>query len=80
MRRFPSKSLHCTVISQTVSIVLRRRTSLGTTAKLFVRCSESDCQYVDTNEPPCPLTLDIFVDEIRERKLGPEAAPPGQPR
>jgi hypothetical protein len=67
--RFPSKSFQCDVISQAVSIALRRRTSLGTTGKLFVHCSESDCQYVGTNEPPCPLTLDIFADEIRERML-----------
>jgi hypothetical protein len=61
--RFPSKSFHCSVIPRTVSIVLRRRTSLGTRGKLFVHRSESDCQYVGTNEPRCPLTLDIFVDE-----------------
>jgi hypothetical protein len=69
MSRFPSRSFQCEVISQTVSIVLRRRTSLGTRGKLFVHCSESDCQYVGANEPPCPLTLDMFAAEIRERML-----------
>jgi len=55
------------VISQTVAIVLRRRPSLGTKGDLFVHCSESDCQYVDANRPPCPLTVSIFAGEIRDR-------------
>ena len=67
MRRFPSKAFQCDVISQSVSIVLRRRTALGTRGTLFVHCSESDCQYVDANEAPCPLTLDLFAAEIGER-------------
>jgi hypothetical protein len=37
--------------------------------KLFVACSEKDCQYVDENEPPCPLTLALFTDEINERMI-----------
>jgi hypothetical protein len=69
MSRFPSKSFHCEVISEAVSIVVRRRTSLGTRGKLFVQCTESDCQYAGVNEPPCPLTLDIFAAELRERML-----------
>jgi hypothetical protein len=32
-----------------------------------VKCSEADCQYVDTNAPPCPLTLALFEAEIREQ-------------
>jgi hypothetical protein len=60
-----TKSFRCDVVSETVSIALRRRTSLG--GQLFVQCSESDCQYVDANEPPCPLTLDLFAAEIQER-------------
>ena len=67
MSRTPSKSFRCTVISETVSIALRRRRSLGASGKLFVQCSESDCQYIDANEPPCPLTLELFAAEIQER-------------
>jgi hypothetical protein len=63
----PSKSFRCTVITETVTIALQRRLSLGTSGKLFVRCSERDCQWVDANEPPCPLTLDLFSAEIQER-------------
>jgi hypothetical protein len=65
--RTPTKPFHCRVVSETVSISLRRRQSLGGHGKLFVRCSETECQYIDTNEPPCPLTLDLFAAEIAER-------------
>jgi hypothetical protein len=67
MSRSPSKPFPCPVVSETVSIALRRRNSLGTQRVLFVHCSERDCQYVDTNAPPCPLTLDLFAAEVLER-------------
>lgn len=69
MSRFPSKSFRCDVVSETVSIVLRRRPTLRGSGQLFVHCSESDCQHVDKNEPPCPLTLEVFASEIRDRTL-----------
>jgi hypothetical protein len=65
--RTPTKSFNCHVVSETVSISLRRRQSLGGNGKLFVRCSELECQHIDTNEPPCPLTLALFEAEIAER-------------
>jgi hypothetical protein len=65
--RLPSKLFGCKVISQTVHISLQRRLLARGNGKLFVYCSERDCQYVDSNEPPCPLTLDLFVAEIQER-------------
>src|SRR5260370_320397 len=65
--RTPTKSYQCSVVSETVSISLRRRQSLGGNGKLFVRCSELECQHIDTNEPPCPLTLALFEAEIAER-------------
>jgi len=68
VNRTPVKSFRCDVISENVTIALRRRTVFGGRGPLFVRCSEVDCQYVDTNEPPCPLTLDLFAEEIRERE------------
>ena len=68
VNRPPSKSFRCDIVSETVTISLRRRTAFGGQGKLFVRCSESDCQYVDANEPPCPLTLGLFAAEIRERE------------
>jgi hypothetical protein len=72
VNRPPLKSFRCDVISETVTIALRRRVVFGAKGELFVRCSELDCQYVDANEPPCPLTLELFADEVRER----EAQPP----
>ncbi len=67
MPRVPSKAFGCKVVSETVLISLRRRLLGGGNGKLFVHCSERDCQYVDSNEPPCPLTLDLFAAEIQER-------------
>ena len=68
VNRPPSKPFLCEVVSETVTIALRRRTSLEGNNQLFVRCSELDCQYIDANELPCPLTLDLFADEVRERQ------------
>jgi hypothetical protein len=31
----------------------------------FVQCNQADCQYVEANEPPCPLHLDMFAEEIK---------------
>ena len=69
MSRMPSKSFPCDVVSETVSITLRRGKSLSGRGKLFVRCSEKDCQYVDANEPPCPLTIALFTAEINQRMI-----------
>jgi len=52
-----------------VAITLRRRNSMAGRGKLFVACSEKDCQYIDENELPCPLTLALFTDEINERMI-----------
>jgi len=67
--RMPSKSFHCDVVSEAVSITLRRRNSLAGRGALFVRCSEKDCQHFDANEPPCPLTLALFTAEISQRMI-----------
>ena len=68
MNRPPSKSFRCDVVSETVTISLRRRTPLSGRGQLFVRCSESECQYFDENVPPCPLTLELFAAEVKERE------------
>ncbi len=49
--RMPSKSFACPVVSETVTITLARRSALEGKGRLFVRCCEKDCQYVDANEP-----------------------------
>jgi hypothetical protein len=61
----PSKSTFCGVVSDTVTITLRRSRSPSGRGRLFVRCSEKDCLYIDVNRPPCPLTLRLFDAEIR---------------
>jgi hypothetical protein len=66
-RRSPKRPFYCSVISETVSIAARRRRSLDGRGPLFVQCSEVDCQYVDTNAPPCPLTLDLVAEDLPER-------------
>ncbi len=67
MTRAPRKSFYCSVVSETVSISLTRRTRFSERDDLFVQCSESDCQYVDANLPPCPLHLGLFAEEIESR-------------
>jgi hypothetical protein len=63
----PKKSFYCTVVSETVAITLARRSRFSGREDLFVQCSEADCQYVDSNAPPCPLTLSLFAVEIERR-------------
>ncbi len=59
------KSIYCEVISQQIEATLRRRV-FGEAGSLFVQCSERDCQYFDVNEPPCPLTVDLYAAELQE--------------
>jgi len=33
-----------------------------------VKCNQSECQYVDLNQSPCPLRLDLFAEEIEKRE------------
>jgi len=66
-----TKPFYCTVVSESVSIKLARRPRFGGSQDLFVKCSETDCQYVDTNVPPCPLTLALFAAEIESRAARP---------
>jgi len=68
VHRSPSKPFHCDVVSEDVTVSLRRRRSLLGKGDLYVQCSEMDCQYVDLNEPPCPLRLDLFAAEIAARE------------
>ena len=60
----------CTVVSEDVEIALRNKASLGRKFKneLFVLCNQPECQYVNLNQSPCPLRLDLFAEEIEKRK------------
>jgi hypothetical protein len=64
------KDYFCAVVSEGVEIALKRKPSFGLESRteLFVKCNQSDCQYVDLNQPPCPLHLDLFAEEIEKRK------------
>ena len=64
------KHYFCTVVSEDVGISLKRRASLGLESKteLFVKCNQPDCQYVDLNQSPCPLRLDLFAEELEKRE------------
>ena len=60
------KDYFCTVVSEDVEINLKRKHSsiFESKGKLFVQCNQYDCQYVDINEYPCPLSLNLFDDKI----------------
>jgi hypothetical protein len=64
------KHYFCTVVSEDVEITLKNRPSLslGSKNELFVQCNQLECQYVDHNQSPCPLRLDLFAEEIEKRE------------
>ena len=64
------KDYFCTVVSEDVEITLKNKPSLSLKSKneLFVFCNQLECQYVDLNQSPCPLRLDLFAEEIEKRK------------
>jgi len=63
--RSRAREFRCEVVSETVRIRLRRPGGFGGPQGFFVQCDQADCQYVEANKPPCPLTADMFADEIR---------------
>lgn len=60
----------CEVVHEEVLIQLKSRRIGGFsgTEQPFVQCDQHECQYVDENEPPCPLRLEMFADELREQE------------
>lgn len=68
MSRLKGRPFHCTVVNEDVQITLikKRGRGFGGDSTLFVKCDQDECQYVDANQPPCPLTLDMFADEIQK--------------
>ena len=69
MPKRKAKNFFCPVISENVKIVLKTKTSLSRiTEEIYVQCNQFECQYVDENVPPCPLTLNLFAEEIKERE------------
>ena len=64
------KDYFCTVVSEDVEIALKKKPSLSLQSEneLFVQCNQFECQYVDLNQSPCPLRLDLFAEEIKKRE------------
>ena len=63
------KDYFCTVVSEDVEVTLKSKPPLifGSKNELFVQCNQLECQYVDHNQSPCPLRLDLFAEEIEKR-------------
>jgi hypothetical protein len=66
MGKLQWRSYACSVVNETVQIRLKRDTSLGGRSGYFVQCDQTECQWVERNEPPCLLNVEMFVHEIRE--------------
>lgn len=57
-----SRTVFCGIADALVVVSRRNGSGLQEPIEPYVRCEERDCQYVDVNEPPCPLRLDMFRD------------------
>ena len=70
MTKRRGKDYFCTVVSEDVEIALKKKPSLSLQSEneLFVQCNQFECQYVDLNQSPCPLRLDLFAEEIKKRE------------
>jgi hypothetical protein len=64
------KDYFCSVVSEHVEIALKNKHSLSRRSEneLFIQCNQLECQYVDINQSPCPLHLDLFAEEIEKRE------------
>jgi hypothetical protein len=57
----------CSIAGKLVDVSSRRGRGFHEPAGHYVRCEERDCQYVDLNQPPCPLRSDMFGGVDQER-------------
>jgi hypothetical protein len=64
------RRFECQVVSESVMIHLTNRRVGGFDGEEqpFVQCDQIHCQYVDENQAPCPLSLEMFADEINQRE------------
>ena len=65
MRATRPREFWCPVVSEPVLIRLTRPSGLRPATSYFVQCNQAECQYVEANEPPCPLHLGMFAEEIK---------------
>ena len=70
MANYREKDYFCTLVSEDVKISLKNRPSLSRKSnnELFVQCNQVECQYVDLNQSPCPLRLNLFAEEVEKRE------------
>lgn len=66
MGRSGWRDFRCPVVRETVRIRLTRPLSFDRQPSYSAQCDQVDCQYVEHNEPPCPLNLGMFSEAIRE--------------
>ena len=68
LRRRRPKDYFCTAVSEDVVIALKNKAPFSRELRneLFVQCNQIDCQYVDLNQAPCPLSLDLFAGEMKK--------------
>ena len=62
------KAYFCAAVSEDVEITLKKRSSLFGKSKneMYIQCNQFECQYVELNQSPCPLRLELFAKEIDE--------------
>jgi hypothetical protein len=65
VKRRGEREFWCTVVSERVMIRLRRADGFGRQRGHFVQCNQTECQYVDENQLPCPLNTGMFAEEIK---------------
>jgi len=70
MRWTRPREFWCPVVSEPVLIRLTRPTHLMRSTGYFVQCNQAECQYVEANEPPCPLNVSMFAEEIKAAEAG----------
>ena len=69
MPKRKAKNFFCPLVLENVKISLKTKTSLSQVKEeLYVQCNQFECQYVDENILPCPLSLDLFAEEIKKRE------------
>ena len=69
MGRRRQKDYFCAVVSEDVQIGLKNKPSFSfeSRSERYVQCNQLECQYVGLNRSPCPLSLDLFAEEVGKR-------------
>jgi hypothetical protein len=65
MGRLRPRDYWCDVMAEHVSIRLAWRFGHTGRNAHFVQCNQVDCQYAGDNRPPCPLSVVLFLDELK---------------